>query len=46
MSEIRSAYEIVVRNPGRERLLGRPRRRWEDGIILKLMLSRGYEGAD
>jgi hypothetical protein len=30
MGEMRNAYNILVGNPERKRLLGRPRWRWED----------------
>jgi hypothetical protein len=32
MEEIRNAYKIFVGKPEGKRLLGRPRRRWEDNI--------------
>jgi hypothetical protein len=36
MGEVRGAYSILVRRPGRRRPLGRPRRRWEDSIKMDL----------
>jgi len=32
IGEMRDAYKIVVGKPERNRLLGRPRRRWRDNI--------------
>jgi hypothetical protein len=34
MSELRSAYKILVGKPEGKRPLGRPRRRWEDSIMM------------
>jgi hypothetical protein len=34
--ERRRPYEVLVRKPEGKRPLGRPRRRWEDGIRLDL----------
>jgi hypothetical protein len=36
MGETRSAYRILVGNPGGGRLLGRPRRMWVDNIKMDL----------
>jgi hypothetical protein len=36
MRERRGAYRILVGRPERRRLLGRPRRRWEDNIEMDL----------
>jgi hypothetical protein len=37
MGEIRNAYKIMVRKPkGKKRPFGRPRRRWDDNIIMDL----------
>jgi hypothetical protein len=36
MGEMRNAYKIVVGKPEGKRPLGRPRRRWEDNIIMDL----------
>jgi hypothetical protein len=35
--EKRNAYRVLVGNPEGSRLLGRPRRRWEDNIKTKLI---------
>jgi hypothetical protein len=36
MGEVRGAYNILVGRPEGRRLLGRPRRRWEDNIKVDL----------
>jgi hypothetical protein len=36
MEEGRGVYRVSVRRPERKRLLGRPRRRWEDNIKMDL----------
>ena len=36
MEEGRSAFKILTDKPTGERLLGRPRRRWEDNIRMDL----------
>jgi hypothetical protein len=36
MGEERKVYKVLVGKPGRKRPLGRPRRRWEDGIRMDL----------
>jgi hypothetical protein len=36
MGEVRSAYNILVGRPEGTRPLGRPRRRWEDNIMMVL----------
>jgi hypothetical protein len=41
----RNAYNILVGNPERKRLLGKSRRRWEDNIIIDLRGSV-WEGVD
>jgi hypothetical protein len=41
MGEERKVYKILVGNPERKRLLGRPRRRWEVGFRMDL---RGLAG--
>jgi hypothetical protein len=41
----RNAYRILVRKPERKRLLGRPRRRWEDNIKINLG-ERGWVSTD
>jgi hypothetical protein len=39
------AYKILVGKPEGKRLLGRPRRRWEDNIRMDLR-ETGWEGVD
>jgi len=34
--ERRSVYRVLVRKPEGKRILGRPRRRWEDNIKMDL----------
>jgi hypothetical protein len=36
MGEVRGAYNILVGRPEGRRLLGRPRRKWEDNIKMDL----------
>jgi hypothetical protein len=36
MEEDRKVYRVLVGNPEGKRPLGRPRRRWEDGIRMDL----------
>jgi hypothetical protein len=36
MGEKRNAYKITVGKPQRKRLLGRPRRRWEDNVRMEI----------
>jgi hypothetical protein len=36
MGEERKVYKVLVGNPEGKRRLGRPRRRWEDGIRMDL----------
>jgi hypothetical protein len=36
MGEKRKVYKVLVGKPEGKRLLGRPRRRWEDGIRINL----------
>jgi hypothetical protein len=36
MREKKKVYRFLVGNPKRKRPLGRPRRRWEDGIRMDL----------
>jgi hypothetical protein len=36
MGEIKNSYSILVGKPEEKRPLGRPRRRWEDNIIMDL----------
>jgi hypothetical protein len=40
MGEERKVYKVLVGKPEGKRPLGRPRRRWEDGIRMDLMLGR------
>ena len=41
MEEGRSAFKILTGKPTGKRLLGRPRRRWEDNIRMDLEEIRG-----
>jgi hypothetical protein len=42
MAEERSVYRVLMGKPEVKRLLGRPRRRWEDGIRMDLRdIGRG-----
>jgi hypothetical protein len=36
MGEESKVYKVLVGKPGRKKPLGRPRRRWEDGIRMDL----------
>jgi hypothetical protein len=36
MGDERKLYKVLARNPEGKRPLGRPRQRWEDGIIMNL----------
>jgi hypothetical protein len=45
MGELRNAYRTLVGNPEGKRLLGRPRCRWVDNIIMDLR-ERGCNGMD
>jgi hypothetical protein len=45
MGEERKLYKVLVRKPEGKRPLGRPRRRWEDGIRMDLW-EIGYGGVD
>jgi hypothetical protein len=36
MGEVRKVYKVLVGKPEGKRPLGRPRRRWEDGIRMHL----------
>jgi hypothetical protein len=36
MGEEKKVYKVLVGNPEGKRLLGRPRRRWDDGIRMDL----------
>jgi hypothetical protein len=44
MGEERKVYKVLVGKPEGKRPLGRPRRRWEDGIRMDLR-ETGLEGA-
>jgi hypothetical protein len=49
MGEERKVYKVLVRKPEGKRPLGRPRRRWEDGIRMDLReigLGGGWIGFD
>jgi hypothetical protein len=45
MGEERKVYRVLVGKPEEKRALGRPRRRWQDGIrmVLKLIGSGGVK---
>jgi hypothetical protein len=45
MGEERKMYKVLVGKPEGKRPLGRPRRRWEDGIRMDLR-ETGLEGVD
>jgi hypothetical protein len=45
MGEERKVYEVLVGKPEGRRPLGRPRRRWEDGVRMDLT-EIGLEGVD
>jgi hypothetical protein len=45
MGEERNVYKVLVGKPEGKRPLGRPRRRWEDGIIMDLR-ETGLGGVD
>jgi hypothetical protein len=45
MGEERKVYKVLVRKPEGKRSLGRPRRRWEDGIRMDLR-EIGLGGVD
>jgi hypothetical protein len=36
MGEDKKVYKVLVGKPEEKRLLGRPRHRWKDGIIMDL----------
>jgi hypothetical protein len=46
MGEGRNVYRVLMGNPEGKRLLGRPRRRWEDGIKMDLRESGWGCGVD
>jgi hypothetical protein len=43
--EERKVYKVLVGKPEGKKPLGRPRRRWEDGIIMDLR-ETGFGGVD
>jgi hypothetical protein len=45
MGEVRKVYKVLVGKPEEKRPLGRPRRRWEDGIRMDLreIILRGVD---
>jgi hypothetical protein len=45
MGEGRGVYRVLVRRPESKRLLGRPRRKWEDNIKMDLR-EIGTDGAN
>ena len=45
MGERRGVYRVLVGKPEGKKLLGRPRRRWEDNIKVDL-LEVGFGGMD
>jgi hypothetical protein len=45
MGEGKGVYSVLVRRPEGKRLLGRPRRRWEDNIKMNLR-EIGIHGAN
>jgi hypothetical protein len=45
MGEERKVYKVLVGKPEGKRLLGRPRRRWKDGIRIDLR-ETGFGGVD
>jgi hypothetical protein len=45
MGEDRNVYKVLVGKPEGKRPLGRPRRRWENGIRMNLM-EIGLGGVD
>jgi hypothetical protein len=45
MGEERKVYKVMVGKPGGKRPLGRPRRRWEDGIRMDLR-ETGFRDVD
>jgi hypothetical protein len=45
MGEGRNVYKVLVARPKGKRPLGRPMRRWEDGIRMNLR-ENGWQGVD
>jgi hypothetical protein len=47
MGEGRNVYRVLMEKPERKKSLGRPRRRWEDGIRMDLReIGWGVCGVD
>jgi hypothetical protein len=46
MGEERKVYKVLVAKPEEKRALGRPRRRWEDGITIHLIGTGWGYGLD
>jgi hypothetical protein len=46
MEEERKVYKVLVAKPEEKRALGRPRRRWEDGITIHLIGTGWGYGLD
>jgi hypothetical protein len=46
MGEERKLYKVLVGKPEGKRPLGRPRRRWEDGIRMDLLGRLAWGGVD
>ena len=44
MVEERGVHKVLVGKPEGKRVLGRPRRRWEDNIKMDLEVERGCGG--
>ena len=44
MGEGRGVHRVLVGKPERKRLLGRPRRKWEDNIMMDLQEVGGCRG--
>ena len=44
MEQSRNAYRVLVGKAERKRPLGRPRRRWEDNIMMDLREVDSYPG--
>jgi len=43
MGERRGVYRVLVRKREGKRTLGRPRRRWEDNIMMDLQIFRKWD---
>jgi hypothetical protein len=44
MGEERGAHRVLMKKPAGKRLLGRPRRRWEDNIKMDVQEVEGGSG--